>query len=225
MACHRLDPTTNVEYLPQRGNFREYSIKTQGSEMKNHLIVGALAIAAAIPASAADVYDNSGHILLGMGLTFGGKTLVTVHFTNGDSENVKSGGLVHFYGGYEYRMANRFSVRTAIGYHVDDINAKNGSVKFDRYPLEVLGHYGITDNVRIGGGLRYVMNPKISSSGAASVGDYKFDDATGFVIEAEYLISPHVGVTLRGVSEKYQLKGSSNSVRGDHGGIYANYYF
>ena len=193
--------------------------------MKKYLAMAALTLSAAFPANAEGVYDNSGHFLMGMGLTFGGKTLVTVHFTNGDSEDVKSGGLVHFYGGYEYRMDNRFSVRTTIGYHVDDINAKNGSVKFDRYPLEILGHYGVTDNVRIGGGLRYVMNPEISSSGAASVGDYEFDDTTGLVIEAEYLITPHVGITLRGVSEKYKLKGSSDSVRGDHGGIYANYYF
>jgi hypothetical protein len=193
--------------------------------MKKFLAMAALTMSAALPASAEGVYDNSGHFIGGLGLTFGGKTLVTVHFTNGDSENVKSGGLVHLYGGYEYRLASRFSVQATIGYHVDDINAKNGSVKFDRYPLEILGHYGVTDNVRIGGGVRYVMNPEVSSSGAASVGDYEFDNATGLVVEAEYLVTPHIGVKLRGVSEKYQMKGSSNSVRGDHGGIYASYYF
>jgi len=200
-------------------------IQLSGSHMKKYFAVAALTLSAAFPVCAEGVYDNSGHFLMGMGLTFGGKTLATVHFTNGDSENVKSGGLVHLYAGYEYRLASRFSVQATIGYHVDNVSARNGDLKFSRYPLEVLGHFGITDNVRIGGGVRYVMNPEISSSGAASIGDYEFDDTTGAVIEAEYLITPHVGVKLRGVSEKYKMKGSSTSVRGDHGGIYASYYF
>lgn len=193
--------------------------------MKKLLAVSALALATSLPAAAAGVYDNSGHVVLGLGLTFGGETLATVHFTDGSTQDVKSGGLVHFYGGYEYRLDNRVSVQATVGYHVDDVSAKNGSLKFSRYPLEILGYYGLTDSLRFGGGFRYAMNPKITSSGAASVGNYDFENAAGLVVEAEYLFTPQVGVKLRGVSEKYKFKGTSTSVSGNHGGIYASYYF
>lgn len=192
--------------------------------MKRFIAIAALSLSASLPALA-DTYDNSGHFLMGMGLTFGGDTLVTVHFTDGSTRDVKSGRLVHFYGGYEYRLSNRVSVQASLGYHVDDISAKNGDASFSRYPLEVLGYYGITDSVRLGAGLRHVMNPKIKTSGAASVGNYDFEDTNGFVVEGEYLFTPQVGVKLRGVSEKYKLKGSSTSVSGNHGGIYFSYYF
>lgn len=192
--------------------------------MKKFLAIAALSLSASLPAFAG-TYDNTGHFLMGMGLTFGGDTLVTLHYTDGSSSNIKSGGLVHFYGGYEYRFDNRVSLQATLGYHVDDNTAKNGSVKFARYPLEVLGYYGITDNVRLGGGLRYVMNPKVSGSGLGSGINHTFDDTTGLVIEGEYLFSPQVGVKVRAVSEKYKLQGSSTSVSGNHGGIYGSYYF
>ncbi|MBI5783923.1 MAG: outer membrane beta-barrel protein [Rhodocyclales bacterium] len=192
--------------------------------MKKIVAIAALSLATSLPAAAAD-YNNSGHFLLGMGLTFGGDTLVTLHYTDGSTSSIKSGGLVHIYGGYEYRFSNRVSVQANVGYHVDDENAKNGSVKFSRYPLELLGYYGITDNVRLGGGLRYVTSPKVSGSGVVDSADFEFNNATGLVVEGEYLISPQFGVKLRAVSEKYKLKDGSASANGNHGGIYASYYF
>jgi len=192
--------------------------------MKKILAISALSLATSLPAFA-DTYNNSGHFLLGAGLTFGGETLATVTYTDGSSSDIKSGGLVHFYGGYEYRFANRVSIQTTLGYHVDDRSAKNGSVRFTRYPVEVLGYYGLSDELRIGGGLRYVMNPEISSSGVISGTNYSFDDTSGIVLEGEYMVSQHVGVKVRAVSEKYKLQSSSPSISGNHGGIYANYYF
>lgn len=192
--------------------------------MKKFLAIAALSLSASLPAFAG-TYDNSGHFLMGMGLTFGGDTLYTAHFTDGSSRNVSSGRLVHFYGGYDYRFDNRMSVQTTLGYHFDNISAKNGDISFSRYPLEVLGYYGPTDSFRIGAGFRYAMNPKVSSSGEASGNNRSFKDAAGFVVEAEYLFSPQVGLKVRAVNEKYKQEGSSTSVSGNHGGVYGSYYF
>ena len=78
--------------------------------------------------------------LVGGGFTFGGEDLVTVTYDDGHTQDVRSGGLVTFYGGVEYRFDSIFSLQTTIGYHIDSVSAENGSVRFSRYPLELLGH-------------------------------------------------------------------------------------
>lgn len=147
--------------------------------------------------------------LLGAGLTFGGDTLATTFFTDGTRSDIKAGQLLQLYGGLEYRATPVLSVQATVGYHVDNSTASNGSVKFSRVPVELLGHFHASDKWQFGGGLRLVSGPKLSSSGAASsIGSVDFDNTIGTVIEGEYRTSSQLGFKLRYVSEKYEAKGT-----------------
>jgi hypothetical protein len=196
----------------------------EGSMRKT--ILGALALGAVVAAHSAQAADIGGFV--GMAITGGGKTLAHVTYSNGDTQDIKSGGLVDFKVGFEYRQepASPFALQGSVGYHVDRTAARNGNVKFQRYPLELLGFYSFNPHFRLGGGLRYAADATLTSSGVASdLGNSDLSASVGGVIEGEYLFTPHFGLTLRAVSEEYKFKGTNVKVSGDHLGVRFNYYF
>lgn len=162
--------------------------------------------------------------VFGIGLTGGGETLVTVPFSDGTTQNVSSGGLIHLYGGLRFALAPQLGVQTTIGYHVDNVSARNGSVTFRRFPVELLGQFGVSDRVWLNAGLRFATGARVSSSGVASGLDTSFSAGTGLVLEGEYLVSNGIGLTLRYVSESYK---AANGVKvdGNHVGGYVKFLF
>lgn len=162
--------------------------------------------------------------LAGLGVSAGGDDLATASYTNGSSQDIKAGGGVYFTTGMDYRLSPEFSVQGTINFHVDDTNAKNGSIKFQRFPVEVLGYYHATPQFRIGGGLRYTMSPKLSSSGAAAGLNIGFDNTTSSVVEGEYFFSPNFGMKVRYVNETFKAHGYRD-VKANHVGISGNFYF
>ena len=94
--------------------------------MKKIFLVAAIAIGTAFSAQAAD--GTPFKLLLGIGLTGGGDTLITVPFTDGSRDDIKAGELVQLYGGGEFRLADRLALQATVGYHVNDTRAaSNGS--------------------------------------------------------------------------------------------------
>ena len=64
---------------------------------------------------------------------------------------IKAGGFVQVYAGGEYRLGDKVAVQASVGYQVDDTKAaSNGSVRFTRVPVELLGFYSFTDKFRAG---------------------------------------------------------------------------
>lgn len=186
--------------------------------MKKH-ILGAAALCA-VAAAHADVAGFAG-----LGITGGGDKLATVEYTNGDTQNINSGGLVEFRGGAEYRAPNQpWAVQASIGYHVDRTAARNGDITFSRWPIELIGLWSAAPNVRLGAGLRYATNARLSSSGASYIGNYDMSASTGAIVEAEYLFTPHMGLAARYVSERYKFD-NGVSVDGNHVGVHFSYYF
>ena len=195
--------------------------------MKKIALVIALAIASlnAAHAQTAPPEAKPVRFLVGMGLTFGGDELATVQYQNGDDYDISAGGMIAFVAGVDYRISPEFSMQGTVAYHFDQANASNGDMKFKRYPVELLAYYHPTQNWRVGGGLRYVSSPELSSSGAAYIGNYAFKNTISPVIEAEYLVSSHLGLKVRLVKEEYQVKGYNEKYKGDHVGIFATLYF
>jgi hypothetical protein len=169
--------------------------------------------------------DSSFTPLVGVALTTGGDELARVQFSGGSTSTIKAGGLLQVWGGVEYgQYGSPFAVQATFGYHVDRIDAKNGSLRFERFPLEVIGLYSVDDSWRVGAGLRYAYAARLTSSGAASdiIGaDYRAKLAP--LVMAEWLVTTHQGVQLRYVHEKYRLDGASYD--GSHYGLGYNFYF
>jgi hypothetical protein len=162
--------------------------------------------------------------LVGMGLSGGGDELASASYTNGTTINLHAGGLIYFTAGVDYHFTPEFSLQGTVNYHVDRANANNGDIKFERFPIELIGYYQPNPSWRVGGGVRYTTSPKLSSSGVASGLDISFDNTTSAVIETEYFTSPRVGFKLRYVNETFKARGYKD-VDGSHVGLSANYYF
>jgi hypothetical protein len=162
--------------------------------------------------------------LLGMGLSAGGDELVHAEYTNGETANIHAGGLIYFTAGADYHFTPEFSLQGTVNYHVDRANASNGDVKFERFPVELIGYYQPNLSWRVGGGVRYTNSSKLSGSGAGSRLRADFDDATSAVVEAEYFTSPNLGIKLRYVNETFKSRGYQD-VDGSHVGLSANFYF
>ena len=161
----------------------------------------------------------------GAGITYGGETIVTAHYVDGDDIDIDAGGSVAFLVGLDYRINPQFSVQGTVGYHVDNAGGNNGNVRFERVPVELLGYYHVNDKVRVGGGLRYVTAAALRTSGVADIGDYEFKDTTSSVAEIEYLYSHQLGFKLRYVNDRFKDKTFGDKVRGDHVGAFVNFYF
>lgn len=184
--------------------------------------------APAVAAAPAVQYEAVGakplRFVLGAGITFGGDKLATAYYDDGDEVDLRAGDTLALVAGVDYRIDQDFSLQGTVGYHVDRAGADNGDMRFERIPFELLGYYHVNDKLRVGGGLRYVTGVKFRSSGAGDIGDYKFKDTSSPVAEIEYLFSPRMGLKLRYVNDEFKEKGYGGKVKGDHVGIFANFY-
>jgi hypothetical protein len=190
-----------------------------------------LALAALLPSGAAQAQElviqdtRPVRFFIGGGLTAGGDRLVTARYINGSDESLHGGGTIQIHGGLEFRVAPSVTLALSAGYHVDAIDTFWGSTWFGRVPIEALGHYQLDRNWRIGGGVRFALDPTLSSDGYLSDRDEHFRTAVGPVLEVEYLFNPRLGLKLRGVSERYKSKVGLPTVDGDHVGVMVNFYF
>jgi hypothetical protein len=191
----------------------------------HRFLVGAALAASPIAAHAADAAPAV-RPLVGFGLTFGGDTLATVQFSDGTTDSIKAGGLAHVYAGAEFKVGTAMAIQATLGYHVDDTrSSSNGSLRFSRYPVDLIALYSLNERVRLGAGAQIVGSAKLAGSGVASAVAVDFQSSTGALVEAEYLFTPNLGAKLRFVSHTYKPKGSGISVDGNHVGLMLGYYF
>jgi len=162
--------------------------------------------------------------LFGAGLSGGGDEIAKARYTNGDNVNLHAGGLIYLTAGMDYRFTPEFALQGTVNYHVDRANARNGDIKFERFPIELIAYYQPNPAWRVGGGVRYTSSPKLSGGGIASGIDASFDNTTSAVVEAEYFTSPKLGIKVRYVNETFKTPGIGD-VDGSHVGISANFYF
>ena len=161
--------------------------------MKTRLVAAALVAALApVLSHAQDAASPVAvHPVIGFMGTFGGDKLVDVLYTNGTSSAVTAGGTVYLYGGAELRTTDLplpLSVKATVGYHVASAGGDNGDYRFERIPFELLGEVDVIPNrLRLGGGLRYDTGVNLSSHGVVAAPATKFQNATGGVIQAEWI--------------------------------------
>lgn len=192
--------------------------------MNKLFLAATLAFGTTFGAQAADA-NAPIRFLAGFGMTYGGDTLVTVPYTDGTTDNITAGGLFHFYAGGEYRASDRVALQATLGYHSHRTNGSDGSVRFDRVPVDLLAMVNVTPNVRIGGGAQIVLSPQLKGTGVVSNVNVKFKNTVGGVVEGEYVFAQSLGLKLRYVAENFRPKNGGETQSGNHVGVMLSYYF
>lgn len=166
---------------------------------------------------------QAANALIQAGIHYGGDDLVTATFTNGDTEKLKGGGLFTVSAGVGFDVTEKAEARLMAGVKLDTIEAENGSAKFVRFPLEAIYMYRSTEEISVGGGLSYHLNPKVSGDGIASPVGAKFDNALGFVLMLDYALPTNVYFGAKFTKIDYEIQGDSFS--GNSIGVTVGYRF
>lgn len=173
------------------------------------LITTALATAAA-PALAqpfGSVPERNFYFALMGGLTGGGDKLAEVRYSNGDRESIRAGGLGQLAAGVVWQpTATPLSLQATVGWHFDNISARNGDITFSRMPIEVLGYFTAVPNWRFGGGARFVRDARLETDIDGFSDTVRYKDSTGLVLEAGYRIAPRGWLNLRYTDEEYEAE-------------------
>lgn len=197
--------------------------------MQTTKLIGALLAAATLTAASgvraqATLPGAERNFYFGLfaGLTGGGDNLATVRLSDGSTQSIHGGGLVHVGVGAAWQPSGvPVAMQATVGYHVDNVTASNGDVKFSRVPFEILGFYTGLPNWRFGGGMRLVNSIELAADVNGFNDSVKYKDATGGVFEIGYQIAPRVWVNGRYTAEKYEaasINGTSVTPTGQTSG-------
>lgn len=147
------------------------------------------------------------HLVLNGGYTYGGDTVATVNFANGDASNLKGGALYQIGIGGLYQFESQpVALRLSANFHYDLVSTRNGGVFFYRFPIESLAYYTGIEKFRIGGGARVINSPEVSTTINGVTDRITYNNTTGIVAEVGYQLAPRAWLNFRLVSEKYQGK-------------------
>jgi hypothetical protein len=181
--------------------------------MKKSLIGLTLACAAAAAQADAPKFRLYGSV----GYAFGGDPLVSGTWTSGDTWDLRAGRGSALALGGSLRMTDRVTIQGSIGHHRYSIDGTNGNIVFTRVPVELLGFYSLTEQLRLGLGVRQSRNARVKGGGVAASVDEPYESSSGAVIEGQYFFDkpstssrePEFGLYLRYVKESYTAKNAS----------------
>lgn len=167
-----------------------------------------------------------------LGVTFGGDKLIEVEveddFFGDEDEDIRAGELVAFALGAAYQFPDSpLQLQATVGYHSDGIIADNGDTDFSRVPVELLAFLSL-GRQRIGGGITHHINPEFDVDIDFLPRDrVEFDNATGFVLQYDFRVTPFLAIGARLVNIEYEPENifRGPDVDGDHFGITLTFLF
>ncbi len=217
--------------------------------MRHFRAMVACALSLAAASCWADGFDtassrNSWRPFVGLGFTSGGDTLLKVNLVpQGGSgptyrEDVSSGGGIDLRFGFSRRLGELpLTLQLAGAYHNDQVNGIEGEkIRFRRMPIEATLLWHATDRTRIGFGVRKATRPtfkldnvKFTVDGQQVTVSGKADlkASTGFIVEAEYALTPAWGLKGRYVFESYRYRDDPQGEKfeANHLGVMSLWYF
>jgi len=145
-------------------------------------VLAVISVSAATAAQAAGAGKRGGFVAQ-LDLDFGGDDLVQLSYTDGDTQNVKSGqGVAFGVGGWFRPVASvPFELQGILGYKVVFTAADNADIKLTRSTLQLNGIYRFANDWYVGAGFVRHMSPELDGDGFFD--DIEFDDANGFNAE------------------------------------------
>ena len=114
------------------------------------------------------------------GLAYGGDTIGSIVFINGEQQDIKAGDGFSFGGGIVQRINDRFGIKYAASYKVSFSAASNADVMKTVLPIDIIPYYRMGDH-KFGLGLSMHLSPSVDWDWLAPTMD--FDDATGITLE------------------------------------------
>lgn len=167
--------------------------------------VGTLLALAAAPAASPAAEVRPAFVA---GYDTGGDKIVNVTFTSGKTDSIRANEGLYAGGGVSVLNDSKdIEFLGTLSVKYQGLHADNGDVTWIRYPLDALLFYRM-QSFRLGGGLTYVINPRLKGSGAASNINVTLDDAAGVVLQADYLMG-RVNLGLRATLIDYKAGGST----------------
>ena len=145
--------------------------------------------------------------LLEFGVHGGGDEIANVTFVSGNTKSIDGGGLLALSAGLVFDHGS-FASRYKFGFKTDSIDAVNGSLDWDRFVGEVMFMYKVDSDIQIGAGISYHTDVELSGTGVVA-GSAKFDDAVGFVVEADYFWDSKSYFGLSFTSIDYEINGAT----------------
>lgn len=123
-----------------------------------------------------------------LGYDYGFTKTVEARFADGSTQRLAAnGGFALALGAGFFRvLEGRLETRATFGVKYDAIRAKNGSVTFLAFPLEVVELWNLAP-LRLGAGLSLSLAPRLRGEGLAQGLDVDFEHSLGFLFQAEYV--------------------------------------
>jgi len=186
--------------------------------------VGGEAMQSPSELTAPDMVNSDWRGILSLGYVYGGSVLANVQYPDGSTGQLQGGSGEQISAGVMHRFSKSISATVSAGYLSDSANYNDNSIRFDRYPLEAIVDFNLTDSLKVGAGIQRIFSPNIIGAQQSGL-PLQFNDANGAVFEMEYMLTPALSVKLRSVSEKLTANGFTGSLSGNQFGVFATIYF
>ncbi len=147
---------------------------------------GAVAVNASVPSgteSTKPLGTSRFGLMVGADFEFGGDSVATLSFTNGDTQDVEAGQGITLGAGVYWRQYDEqgIEVRGKLGYKLVTTAATNADITLTRIVSELTSGYRFGSGIWVGGGLVHHSNIKFDADGFGE--NIDFDNATGYTIE------------------------------------------
>jgi hypothetical protein len=172
--------------------------------------IGGLAVrlAAALTAAAGTAHAAEVRPVIVAGYDTGGDQIKAVTFQSGENDSIRANEGLYLGGGVSVlNDAGNVEFLGSLSLKYQRIHASNADITWTRIPLDALVFYRM-QSFRLGGGLTYVLHPRLKGSGDASSTDTAFPNALGAVLQGDYLLG-RVSLGVRYTVLDYKSGGST----------------
>ena len=129
---------------------------------------------------------SNAKFLIEGGIEYGGDEILKVYFINGGDQTMKAGqgGFISVGGEFQSPKMPSLLLRTTIGIKYNTTAADNANIRLTRIPINVVGYWKATKDVRLGIGATSHQNVKFKGDGF--VDDIDFTSSIGPRFEVGY---------------------------------------
>jgi hypothetical protein len=150
--------------------------------------------------------------------------------------DIKAGAGTLFAFGADYRLTDKFFIQASVGEQRGGVDGTNLGYTFRRVPAELLGFYAVTEQTRLGIGVRKTSGAAIRGNGLATGYKQAYESSMGTVLEGQYFFtepskterSPLFGIYMRFVREEYRAEAPATNTKwksGNHIGAGLMFYY